>query len=136
MSPVAPPDRFSALSPADARNRLASGTERSSTFDELSNAAGALLRDHGERNAETVEPTVHGDALDFFAALLAILVRREPGTTEATVPAITDAQLLCTAPGFLPQQSVDPVDLTTVECLAALVSNGAGVSTGGDLDVR
>ena len=58
------------------------------------------------------------DAIAYAASELAVLAVREPGVTLVSVPAITDAQLMCTGRGFIPKRG--SADLTTLPALPSL----------------
>ena len=79
--------------------------------------------------------TADGEGVTYNRSDLATLLRRESGSTEAMVPAITSAQLLCTAPGFVPQNGAQSADLTTSPSLASLIA-AVSLSPGGNVNVR
>ena len=58
------------------------------------------------------------NAIRYSASQLAVLVEREPGATKVSVPAITDAQLLCVAKGFVPRRGM--ADLTTLASMPSM----------------
>ena len=102
------------------------------TFDNIETAAGTLVNDLGKRNPDTVQATPSGNGLDFYGSDFVGLVRREAGSTGASIPAITNAQLLCTAPGYIPMRSAQPIDLSapgaTLPSLNPLSTLGTGVN--------
>lgn len=83
----------------------------------------------------TPEFTPDGEGVSYSRSDLATLLRREAGSTEAMVPGITSAQLLCTAPGFIPAKNDQPEDLTTITSLATLIS-ATSFSPGGNINVK
>lgn len=101
------------------------------TFRNAEIAGLGLLYDLGKRSVSTVAPTLSGGTLRFYRSDFATLIRREAGTTTVTVPSITSAQLLCTSPGFIPQRSAAPVDLTasgaSLPDLQSISALGTGV---------
>lgn len=121
------------LMPADARAILlgngGGGAPRS--FNNVAIAAASLLYDIGNRNPDTVKATLSGDTLQFYGVDLPLLIRRVAGDQSVVVPAITNAQLLCTSPGFIPMKSVSPVDLTlpgaSLQALNPITPLGIGV---------
>ncbi|WP_395141214.1 hypothetical protein [Armatimonas sp.] len=90
-----------------------------------------LMVDFMKRNRATINPIVvpETNVVSYVASQFSVLVTREPGATQLTVPAITDAQLLCTAKGFIPRRG--SVDLTTIPAMPSLgalpVTFGLGV---------
>jgi len=103
------------------------------TFKNVELAAAGLLLDFAKRNANTIEAQVEPNKLRFFRSDFALLIRREPGSQSVTVPAITNAQLLCSSPGFIPMRSDSPKDLTQIPGLPELqpiTELGTGVNVG------
>ncbi len=127
---------FDQQSVEDARMLLGlgDGTPLPRTFDDLENAVAALLYDHGRRNPSTVDPAVDGESLSFLATAFALLIRREPGDDTVSFPAISDVELVCSSPGFVPAWSHAPMDVTDIDSLPELVVND-GVSGGGNVEV-
>jgi hypothetical protein len=98
-------------------------------------AAALLLYEYARTHPDTVLAEDTGDGFAFFGSELALLVRREPGTSAVQVPSITGAQLLCTSPGFTPIRSAGPEDLTTLLALPQL-QPATGLSNGGEIHVH
>jgi hypothetical protein len=86
-------------------------------------------------DALTPSYTADGDGIDYSRSDLATLLRRETGSTAADVPGITAAQLLCTAPGYVPMQNAQPEDLTKTPSLATLFAT-TSFSPGGNIHVK
>lgn len=129
---------FDQLTVEDARDLLSLVRDEdllASTFDNLENSVAALILDHGARNPSAVDARVTDDGLEFYATDFALLVRREPGTTEVTFPLITDAELICSSPGYIPAATDGPVDIGSLDSLPDLLLND-GVSGGGAVIVE
>ncbi len=92
------------------------------TYDNVEAAAFALLQDYVNRNPQFNAPRIDSSGLSFTRSDIALLIRREAAASNFQVPAITDADVMCTAVGFIPMRSADPVNLTTVGQLPSLVS--------------
>jgi len=71
---------------------------------------------------QTVAASWEGSKLKFCAQSFGRMLRREPGATFAEIPAITQAQLLCTGVGFIPSKSLTPQDLSIIPAMPTLFS--------------
>ena len=113
-----------------AFNGSTRGPDLPRTFTNLRLGAAALIFDFVKGypilNAQAT-PT----RLRFIKSDFAILLRREPNTQSIVLPAITSAQLLCSAPGFIPHRNKEPMNLATIDKLPedhiTLDQLGAGV---------
>ena len=109
---------------ADARSILG-GTVTTSTppprtFSQINRAAYTLMLDYLSYVGHVTLIRIDGAETQFTAADIALLINRSAGATQMTVPVITSAQLMCTAPGYLPSRTTTPVNLTTLESLPPL----------------
>ncbi len=105
------------------------------TFDNIANATAALLYDLGQRNAQFIQPSISANSISFLASNFAIYIRREVGSTRAAVPPITDAELICASPGYIPKRTVGTVDLTSIGSLPDLKPISA-LGFGFDVNVK
>ena len=100
------------------------------TFDTLSRATATLIHEYFQRNATNLNPRVEGDDLVFTRSSFSLLLRREANSNVAVIPQITEAQLLCSGPGFIPMRSTSPKNLTqmSLPALMPLSELGNGVN--------
>ncbi len=105
------------------------------TYANLELMSLGLLYDLTKRNVDTLQPVATATSLSFFRAETSILIRREPGATASNVPAITDAQLLCSAPGFIPSRSTGDMDLTQIPSFPNLQALSS-IAPGGQINVK
>lgn len=104
-------------------------------YKDLLDSASSLLWDYLDRHPAVLNPTIGAGTAEFFRSDLALLIRREPGATQAEVPTITSAQLLCSSPGFVPMRTTDPKDLSILDNLPEL-QPASSLGTGVIVDVR
>jgi hypothetical protein len=91
------------------------------TYIAVGNAAANLLADLTARFAVELAGEWREDGMfSFVPSDFASFIRREPGAEFATVPAISQATLLCAGPGFLPSRSTGTVNLATIGALPIL----------------
>ena len=106
---------------AQSRALIAGGAAIPRTFIAVGNAAANLLADLTERYSVELAGDWRDDGtFTFLPSNFAAFLRREPGAEFATIPAITQAALLCAGPGFLPSRSAGVLDLTTITELPTL----------------
>ena len=99
------------------------------TFDNIDLATNSLIYDLAKRNPISVLYKDGDDFVEIFASNIAFLARRAQSNSIA-IPAITDADLFCTAPGFIPERSARPMDLsqTTLPALKPITGISPGVN--------
>ena len=123
--------------PGRSASRAADNLFMIRTYEGVEISMILLMIDLMNRFPDQLEPafTADGEGIGYNRSDLATLLRRESGSTEAMVPAIASAQLLCTAPGFVPQNGAQSADLTTSPTLASLIA-AASLSPGGNVNVK
>ena len=130
------PQAKHSFSPEEARGilcGLATATRATSTprtFTNLESSGRSLLQDYVQRHSTLTNPALENGNLSFFASDFAMLIRREPGSSQVEVPAITQAQLLCSGSGFIPMRSESPKniqDILSLPELQPLSELGTGV---------
>ncbi|MGC4043258.1 MAG: hypothetical protein QM758_05595 [Armatimonas sp.] len=116
------PGKVRGLDVATSRAVLAgSGSAIPRTFAAVDNAAANLLADLTNRFQVELQGDWKADgSFTFLPSNFASFLRREPGAEFVTIPAITQAALLCSGPGFLPSRTVGDVDLATITSLPIL----------------
>jgi hypothetical protein len=93
------------------------------SFVAINNAAANLLFDLTDRFQTELAGEWQSDgSFTFVPVDFAAFIRREPGAQFATIPAITQAALLCAGPGFLPSRSSNPMNLATMASLPTLTA--------------
>jgi hypothetical protein len=111
--------------PAAARSALGNAASRSQgllvpdTFRNRQAAAAALLTDYAKRHIAFSDFRQSASSFSFFRTNIAALVRRLPSDRSGSFPAITQAQLMCTAPGFIPIRAAEK-NLSTLAALPSL----------------
>ena len=103
------------------------------TYANMELAAFNLLLDYANRNPDFLQPQQNGQTLTFFRSDFAMLIRRTPDVAAIQIPAITDAQLLCTSSGYMPIRNVPPLDLSKTDSLPVFnplngLSLGVGIN--------
>lgn len=131
------PDGNPPGSPSRSVTRAAANLLMARSYEGVEVSALLLMIDLMNRFPDALTPayTSDGDGIGYGRSDLATLLRRETGSTAADVPGITSAQLLCTAPGYVPMNAGQPEDLTKTPTLAALMAATA-LSPGGNVHVK
>jgi hypothetical protein len=104
------------------------------TYDNVRRSLVGLLNEYATRNADTLSPTLSTNGLTLYTSDFAILVRRDPGTTQSRIPSLTNARIMCTSPGLAPQRS-DSANIQTMPSLPKL-DLLTGVGFGVNVDVK
>ncbi len=126
-----------ATSPVRSASRAPGGNVLLRSYEGVEIAATLLMLDLIDRNptAFNSQDNSDGNGFSYDRTDYALLLRRDAGTTVTSVPAITSAQLLCTAPGFVPARNDPPEDLSTASSLATLIA-ATTLSPGGNVHVK
>lgn len=116
------PGKVRGLDVATSRAVIAgSGGAIPRTFMAVDNAAANLLADLTERfDVELQGDWQANGTFTFLPSNFASFLRREPGAEFVTIPAISQAALLCSGPGFLPSRTTGNIDLATITSLPIL----------------
>ena len=103
------------------------------TFDNIDLATNSLIYDLAKRNPTTVLDHEGDNFVVIFESDIAFLARRAQANA-ISIPAITDADLLCTSPGFTPERNSQAIDLSqsTLQALKPIT----GISPGVNLNVK
>ena len=99
------------------------------TFRNVLICISGLLYDIARLYPDTVAASwTTSSSLKFCSTTFARMLRREPQATFSEIPAITAAQLLCTAVGFIPSHSLTPMNLATIPNMPdlSLITNLVG----------
>jgi hypothetical protein len=124
--------------PVEAYRHLISGRgvagQYPRTYDNVRRALIGLLNEYASRNVSTLSPTLSATGLTLTTSDFAILVRRDPGTTQSRIPSLTNARIMCTSPGLAPQRS-DSANIQTMPSLPKL-DLLTGVGFGVNVDVK
>jgi hypothetical protein len=127
-----------AITPGQARLVLA-GTGQTGpfarTYENIVNAAVALMLDFARRAPDLTQPQVTGNTFTYICADYALLVARGPNSAKYEPPGISDALLLCTGIGQLPMRNTEPDDLNSMAAWPELMPATA-VGTGVNANVQ